>query len=139
MQRAFMAWGRSERCGHVEKTGHRSGWCMNRIRMRLEKVGITKNLSNYSSGIRTFLWKSVGRCFPSKSLSTFYGYSREHGMTTLKMGYKKDLKIIFNQNIPLKTNFVMFKANLVSEVQMSMNILSHFLPQDEDGSVSCSL
>lgn len=59
-------------------------------------------------------------------------------MTTWKMGYKKDLKIIFNQNIPLKTNFVIFKANLVSEVQMSMNIISHFLPQDEDGSVSCS-
>ena len=57
-------------------------------------------------------------------------------MTTLKMDYKQDLKFFFNQNIiPLKTNFVMFKANLVSEVQMSMNIISHFLPQNEDGSV----
>lgn len=44
----------------------------------------------------------------------------------LKTGLKKN---VFNQNIlPLKTNSVILKANSVSEVQMSMNAISHLLP-----------
>lgn len=78
-------------------------------------------------------WMSIGRCFPSKSVSTFYKYFRECGMATLKMAYKQDVKKFFNSNIiPLKINSVMFKDNLVSEVQMSMNVISHLLPQNED-------
>ena len=104
--------------------------------LRLEKVRIPKDLSDYHSGIWKLLWMSIGRCFSSKSVSTFYKYFRECEMTTLKMAYKQDFQKIFNSNIiPLKINSVMFKDNLVSEVQMSMNVISHVLPQNEDRSV----
>lgn len=57
-------------------------------------------------------------------------------MTTLNMAYKQDFKKFLNSNIiPLKINSVMLKDNLVSEVQMSMNVISHVLPQHEDRSV----
>lgn len=57
-------------------------------------------------------------------------------MATLKMAYKRDFEKFFNSNIiPLKINSVMFKDNLVSQVQMSMNVISHLLPQNEDRSV----
>lgn len=43
-----------------------------------------------------------------------------------KDGLKTGLENFFKQNlIPLKTNSVMLKANLASEVQMSMNAISH--------------
>lgn len=108
---------------------------MNRT-LRLEKLRVPKDFSGYSSGIWKLLWMSIGRYFPSKSVSTFYKYCRECEMTTLNMAYKQDFKIFFNSNIiPLKINSVMLKDNLVSEVQMSMNVISHVLPQNEDRSV----
>lgn len=104
--------------------------------LRLEKVRTPKDLSDYTSGIWKLLWISIGRCFSSKSVSTFDKYFRECEMTTLKMAYKQDFKNFFNSNIiPLKINSVMFKDNLVFEVQMSMNVISHVLPQNEDRSI----
>lgn len=52
---------------------------------RLEKVEITEDLSGCTSEIWTLLWKTIGRYSPSKSVSTFYWYSREYGMTALRM------------------------------------------------------
>lgn len=52
---------------------------------RLEKVGITEDLSGCTSGMWALLWKTMGSHSSSKSVSTFYWYSSEYGVPALRM------------------------------------------------------